>query len=332
MGENEKLETTILVLGDNGSIGQHDGGTEGVSVAPFDPTRAKQTLYEGGIRVPLIAYGKSVLLELDTQGKKKGRASDALVNSSDLFVTILEIAGVDLEDLPADPFTGGVAPDVDSYSLVPILTEGCSSDCTIESIRRYAYSEANWYDRRGKTIRNRLGYKLILHQGVFSRMVPGEPHPVDLVVPGLEFYYLGGDPSPLVSGLEDEREDHDLWIDATSELDDGRLTAPQIAYLQPIFDDLLQRLGPEGQPPNIPAVHKCDVNRDGRIDSADALRAMQLAVSGAGDPGEVARADVAPPNPSKGGDGDGAVDSADVLLILRAISGDDVISCDHTLI
>jgi hypothetical protein len=59
---------------------------------------------------------------------------------------------------------------------------------------------------------------------------------------------------------------------------------------------------------------------------------MQMAVSGTGDPGEVARADVAPPNPSKGGDGDGAVDSADVLLILRAISGDDVISCDHTLI
>jgi hypothetical protein len=83
------------------------------------------------------------------------------------------------------------------------------------------------------------------------------------------------------------------------------------------------------------ALNKCDVNGDQRIDSADVLRAMQLATTGSGTASEIARADVAPPNDSAssgGGDGDGIVDSADILLILRAVSGDFVDSCDHTLI
>ena len=79
------------------------------------------------------------------------------------------------------------------------------------------------------------------------------------------------------------------------------------------------------------AAGKCDVNGDGRIDSADALLAAQMVKTGAGDPREAARADVAPPNDLEGGDGDGVVSGPDLLLILRAISGDDVKSCDHTL-
>jgi hypothetical protein len=37
-------------------------------------------------------------------------------------------------------------------------------------------------------------------------------------------------------------------------------------------------------------------------------------------------------DPLGGEDGDGVVSGPDVLLILRTISGDDVKSCDHTLI
>ena len=336
-------ETTVFVLGDNGSVGAHDRVDGGVSVAPFDPIRSKQTLYQGGINVPLIAWGKSVILELDQQTpqEKIGRRSDALVNTSDLFATILDIAGIGVADLPADPSAGSVAPDVDSYSILPILEEGCSTGCLIGSIRHYAYSEANWSDRRGKTIRNRSGYKLILHDDGFSRKVPGENPGTfddeDITEEGLEFYYLGGDPSPLMAGLEDRRENHDLWVDEPEpgqpgELDGSRLSEPQRTYLQPIFHDLLERLGPSGQGPNLAAANKCDINLDGRIDSADILRAMQLAVSGSGEPGEMARADVAPPNDPLGGDGDGVIDSADVLLLLRAVSGDDVTSCDHTLL
>jgi hypothetical protein len=83
--------------------------------------------------------------------------------------------------------------------------------------------------------------------------------------------------------------------------------------------------------PRLAAAHKCDVNGDGRIDTADALLAAQMVQTGVGDPREAARADVAPPNDLEGGDGDGVVSGPDLLLILRAISGDDVKSCDHTL-
>ena len=39
-----------IILGDNGSPGE-------VVVDPFDPSRAKMTVYEGGINVPMVLAG-----------------------------------------------------------------------------------------------------------------------------------------------------------------------------------------------------------------------------------------------------------------------------------
>jgi arylsulfatase A-like enzyme len=93
--------TTVIVMGDNGTPGD-----------VFTPSnsKAKGTLYEGGINVPLIIGGAQVSTNHHT--------SDALVHSVDLFSTVIELISgaspeeiIDAEDLPV----------LDSKSLVPIL-------------------------------------------------------------------------------------------------------------------------------------------------------------------------------------------------------------------
>lgn len=74
-------QTTVVFVGDNGTP------AEGV-VAPFHPGRAKGTLFEGGVHVPLIVRGPQVVAP--------GRSSAALVQTCDLFATILDLAGFTL--------------------------------------------------------------------------------------------------------------------------------------------------------------------------------------------------------------------------------------------
>ncbi len=73
--------TNVLFLGDNGTPGT-------VMAAGADPTKAKGTVYDGGVHVPLIVTGPAV--------ERTGKVSEALVNTTDIFATIAELAGVDL--------------------------------------------------------------------------------------------------------------------------------------------------------------------------------------------------------------------------------------------
>lgn len=91
-------DTDIIFIGDNGTPGQ-------VIQAPYNNTRAKDSLYEGGTRVPFIIKGPSV--------SAGGRTDESLVHVVDLFSTILEMAGV--------PLPTSVA--LDSRSLMPILAQ-----------------------------------------------------------------------------------------------------------------------------------------------------------------------------------------------------------------
>ncbi len=88
--------TDIIFIGDNGTAGQ-------VIQAPYDNAHAKDTLYEGGTRVPFIIKGPSVV--------SGGRVDASLVHVVDLFSTILELAGV---PLPTTTI-------LDSKSLKPLL-------------------------------------------------------------------------------------------------------------------------------------------------------------------------------------------------------------------
>jgi arylsulfatase B len=133
---NRWEQTTILFVGDNGN-------PKTVSQIA-DPTQGKGTLNEYGIRVPLLISGPDVV--------QPGRQSDALFNSTDLFATILDIAG-------ANNWKSGIpaGKPIDAVSQLPILKQ------QTENIRSWCFSELFTpvpTVEDGKTIRN-LDYKLI---------------------------------------------------------------------------------------------------------------------------------------------------------------------------
>ena len=94
--------TTVIVLGDNGTPSE-------VTAPPFSGAHAKGTLYEGGVRVPLVVSGRAV----EAPGESR-----ALVHAVDVFATVAELAGVD----PATAVGEGEEP-LDSLSLLPYLVD-----------------------------------------------------------------------------------------------------------------------------------------------------------------------------------------------------------------
>ncbi|MFT4540301.1 MAG: arylsulfatase B [Planctomycetota bacterium] len=96
----------VIVMGDNGTSGV-------ISDRPFPADHGKGTMYEGGIRVPLMIRGPGV----------QPGVCDSLVMATDLYATIIELAG-------------GVSSAEDSISLVPYL-----GDPQRPPLRDFAYSE-----------------------------------------------------------------------------------------------------------------------------------------------------------------------------------------------
>ena len=141
--------TDIIFIGDNGTPGQ-------VIQAPYDSTRAKDTLYEGGTRVPFIIKGPSV--------SAGGRTDGSLVHVVDLFSTILDMAGV--------PLPTSVA--LDSRSLMPILGQQNPTERSRLYVEKFDVSDPT---SGGRGLRDDR-YKLI-------RLNNGSD----------EFYDLSGDPA-----------------------------------------------------------------------------------------------------------------------------------------
>jgi arylsulfatase A-like enzyme len=86
--------TYVIFMGDNGTPG-------GTLRAPVPQGRGKGSVYRGGINVPFIVTGPDVA---------EGGVSEALVNSADLFVTIMELAGLNPDEvIPEDVITDSVS-------------------------------------------------------------------------------------------------------------------------------------------------------------------------------------------------------------------------------
>ena len=160
-------QTTIIFLGDNGT----PGNVTGPSV---DSSRAKETLYEGGIRVPFIVKSPRV------SSSDRGAENLALINSTDVFATVAELAGV-------------AASAEDSVSIVPHL-----ENPALGTQRRCVYAEnfspngAGPYSDERRAARNDT-YKLIWRNGSYE-----------------EFFDLAVDPWELnnllpVSGLDPQQ-------------------------------------------------------------------------------------------------------------------------------
>ncbi len=97
---NLRDSTNIIFIGDNGDDSR---------ICQFpNPNRAKGTVYEAGVHVPMLIAGPAVVAP--------NRVSNALVSTTDLFATVLELAGfADWQThIPA-------AKPVDAVSLLPIL-------------------------------------------------------------------------------------------------------------------------------------------------------------------------------------------------------------------
>jgi len=110
MAELQRLnltdDTLVIFTSDNGGLATLEGrDTPATSNAPL--REGKGYLYEGGIRVPLIAAGFGVTKSTDP---KKPRTCDVPVWSCDMLPTVLALAG-----LPT--------PQVDGLSIVDLLAD-----------------------------------------------------------------------------------------------------------------------------------------------------------------------------------------------------------------
>jgi arylsulfatase A-like enzyme len=139
MSADLRARTTIIVFGDNGTW-------QDVITPPFDRSRGKGSLFDGGVRIPLIVAGPFVGVP--------GSVSDALVEEVDLLPTIAEIAGAPLPDVP-----------IDGVSFLPQLR-----DPTAPGARQYAWSDdffpngAPPYAPDSSMVRN-AAYKLVRAYG-----------------------------------------------------------------------------------------------------------------------------------------------------------------------
>lgn len=119
--------TLIIFIGDNGTVNQ-------VAQSPYLSSRVKSTLYQGGINVPLFISG---------HGVEKTGTENNLIDVTDLFSTIAEVAGVKSSAIH------------DSQSFKSLFTSSAT-------IRNYQYSEIKddnhdmWAISNGK-------YKLIVN-------------------------------------------------------------------------------------------------------------------------------------------------------------------------
>ncbi|MEE2683550.1 MAG: sulfatase-like hydrolase/transferase [Pseudomonadota bacterium] len=108
-----RANTYVIFMSDNGTDTR-------MASSPFHSGNTKGYVFQGGINVPLIVTGPGVV----------NGVSDALVNSTDLFATIMEMAGIDPEEaVPEDVTT-------DSVSFLPIL-----KDLNAPSQREWVYAD-----------------------------------------------------------------------------------------------------------------------------------------------------------------------------------------------
>lgn len=127
LSAEEKENTIIIFLGDNGTPNQ--------VLQDYPSGHGKSSLYQGGLRVPLIISGAQVT--------RKGERESALVHITDLYATILELTGSELD--------GGI---YNSQSFKHLLSNESGPT------RTYNYSEINKETDNGHVIRNEE-YKLI---------------------------------------------------------------------------------------------------------------------------------------------------------------------------
>jgi arylsulfatase B len=127
----QKENTVFVFMGDNGTPTQ-------VIQAPFSSTKAKSTLFQGGVNTPLIVCGKNVT--------RKNIVETAMVQAPDMFTTFADITGA------------GSANYQDGISIKPLWTDASATKRTFAYTELFGSTPTTTYD--GYAIRNE-NYKLI---------------------------------------------------------------------------------------------------------------------------------------------------------------------------
>lgn len=102
LGAIDTNETTIIFVGDNGTAGN-------VIQLPFRRQRSKGSLYEGGVRVPMIVTGAAI------SNGVAGTTYDEPLHIVDLYATILDMFDIVARDQVPEELV------LDSRSFMPVL-------------------------------------------------------------------------------------------------------------------------------------------------------------------------------------------------------------------
>ena len=145
--------TNVIFIGDNGTPAN-------VIVTPYSAAHSKETIYEGGTRVPLIIAGPAV--------SSPNRTSTVPVHAVDLYATILEMAGIDV--IATQPSSN----PVDSRSLMPVLLNTVDADRTVFS---QMFSSDLATSVSGRVLTDSAGYTLLQfddgHEELFNVLTDG---------------------------------------------------------------------------------------------------------------------------------------------------------------
>lgn len=115
MTQEEKDNTLIIFIGDNGTPNQ----------VLQEYRRGKGTIYQGGINVPMIIAGKGVT--------RINKTEDALINTTDLFATLSEISGVDINNInDSKSFKSLLTTSNNTNSRDYVFVEDGNDDGTID--------------------------------------------------------------------------------------------------------------------------------------------------------------------------------------------------------
>ncbi len=110
----EKDNTVIIFIGDNGTPNQ----------VLQEYSRGKGTIFQGGINVPMVIAGKDV--------SRFNQTEDALINSTDLYATIAEIAGVNITAVHDSKSFKGLLTNIDADKRDYVYAEDGNADGTVD--------------------------------------------------------------------------------------------------------------------------------------------------------------------------------------------------------
>lgn len=164
--------TIIIFIGDNGTV---NGFIENLYLTTNG--RGKATVYESGLRVPMAVMGPNVAA---------GGNSSEFVHTTDLFATIIDLAGLEVptENFDKDDPTRSTVVPTDSVSIAPIIRGEVST--VKDQVNDYILSEIFIATKTNATAARNGTYKLVCQLGncnspEFFNLVndPLEENPLD---------------------------------------------------------------------------------------------------------------------------------------------------------